>query len=93
MIKNIGEEMAKNNFSGINVKAAAITGAIIGFLGGLFMVPWYGMMGFNTYGAMGYMMGYAGSVVGPLSIIIAMICGAIAGAVIGLVYNWAITLK
>ena len=89
------DNMAKSNYSRINVRAATITGAIIGFLFWLFMVPWYGMMGFNTYGAMGYMMGgYAGSVVGwPLYIIIAIICGAIAGAVIGLVYNWAITLK
>ncbi len=60
--------MAKNNFSEINVKAAAITGAVIGFLYWLFMVPWYGMMGSNTYGTMGYMMGYANSVIGPLSV-------------------------
>ena len=85
--------MAKSNFSGINVRAATITGSVIGFLFWLFMVPWYGMMGFNTYGMMGYMMSYTNSVFGPLSIIIAIICGAIAGAVIGLVYNWAITLK
>ena len=86
--------MAKSNYSRINVRAATITGAIIGFLFWLFMVPWYGMIGFNTYGAMGYVMGgYAGFVIGSLSIIIAIICGAIVGAVIGLVYNWAITLK
>ena len=86
--------MAKSNYSRINVRAATITGGLIGFLFWLFMVPWYGMVGFNTHGAMGYGMGgYAGFVVGSLSIIIAIICGAIVGAVIGLVYNWAITLK
>lgn len=86
--------MAKNNYSEINVKAATITGAIIGVLCWLFMIPWYGMMGVNAYyGTMGYMMGYANSVVGPLSVVIAIICGAIAGAVIGWIYNWALKLR
>ena len=86
--------MAKSNYSRINVRAATITGGLIGFLFWLFMVLWYGMVGFNTYGTTSYMMGgYAGSVVGSLSIIIVIICGAITGAVIGWVYNWAITLK
>ena len=85
--------MAKSNYSGINVNAATITGAVIGFLGGLLMVLWYGIMGFNTYGAMRYMIGYAGSVVWPLFIIISIISGAVAGAIIGWIYNWAITLK
>ncbi len=93
--------MTKSNYSGISMRAATITGGLIGFLFWLFMVLLYGTMGFNTYGALGYMMGgYAGSVVGwPLYImiaiilIIAIISGAIAGAVIGWIYNWAITLK
>jgi hypothetical protein len=85
--------MAKNNFSEINWKAATITGAVLGFLWWLVMVPWYGMMGFSTYGMMGYMMGYTYSVFTPLSVIVVVICGAIAGLVIAVVYNWALKLK
>lgn len=80
--------MAKKSFLEINVKAAAITGAIIGFLASLFAVAWYGMVG-TGYGIMGYMMGYAPSLlVAPLIVVEAVICGAITGALIALLYNW-----
>lgn len=45
--------MAKT-FSEINVKAAAITGAILGFLCWLLVIPY----SYSGYGLMGYMMGY-----------------------------------
>lgn len=48
--------MTKQTFSCINVKAAAITGAIVGFLCWLLVIPY----GFSGYGAMSYMMRYGG---------------------------------
>jgi Na+/melibiose symporter-like transporter len=85
--------MPKANFSEINVKAAIITGAIIGFLAWLVMVPWYGVTGFSRFGMMGYMIGYSSYVFIPLSILVVVICSAIAGALIAIVYNWALKLK
>ncbi len=87
-------------FSEINVKAAAIAGAILGFLCWLLVIP-YGVSG---YGMMGYMMGYlypAGSTgmvdifhnYSPLSILLDVVLGALAGAAIGWAYNWALKLK
>ena len=59
--------MAKRTFSGISLKAAIVTGAIVGFLCWLLVIPYsfsgYGMMGYyGGYGMMnyrttGYMMG------------------------------------
>ena len=59
--------MAKQTFSGISLKAATITGAIVGFLCWLLVIPYsfsgYGMTGYYggygmmNYGTMGYMMG------------------------------------
>ncbi|MDE1860211.1 MAG: hypothetical protein KGH72_00660 [Candidatus Micrarchaeota archaeon] len=46
--------MAKQTFPVINVKAAAITGAVIGFLCWLLVIP----LGFSGYGMMGYFGGY-----------------------------------
>lgn len=77
----------------INVKAAAIAGAALGFLWFLFSTP-YGMMsGVSYYGMMGYVMGYAYPGFGFASVIIGAIVGAIAGAVVAFVYNWATKLK
>lgn len=84
--------MAKT-LSEINVKAATITGAVIGFLAWLIMVPWYGMGGFSSYGMMGNMMGYAYSTFSLLPVIVVTLCGAIAGAIIGFIYNWALKIK
>jgi hypothetical protein len=82
--------MAKTNYFEINIKAATITGAVVGFLAWLIMFPWYSMAGFGSYGMMGYMMGYFYTVFSPLSVIVSMICGAIAGVIIAVVYNWAL---
>ena len=66
MLNNIGENTAKQTFSGISVKAAAITGAVIGFLCWLLVIPFsfygYGMMGY--FGGYGMMNGYTGYMIG-----------------------------
>ncbi|MDE1857156.1 MAG: hypothetical protein KGH98_03690 [Candidatus Micrarchaeota archaeon] len=91
--------MAKPKYPDINVRAAAITGAILGFLCWLLVIP-YGA----GYGMMGYMMGYSYGTsatygmglfhnYSPLSIFADIVLGAIAGAVIGIVYNWALRLR
>ncbi len=86
--------MKGNEFSRISPKAAAITGAAIGFLASLTMVVWYGMMGFWTgYGAMGYTMGFAPLLVALFAIIVAVLFGAAAGGLLALIYNWALILK
>ncbi len=58
--------MSKQTFSGISVKAAAITGAVIGFLCWLLVIPFsfsgYGMMGYP--GGYGMMNGYTGYMMG-----------------------------
>ena len=46
--------MAKQTFSGISVKAAAITGAVIGFICWLLVIPF----SFSGYGMMSYFDGY-----------------------------------
>ncbi len=74
-------------FSEINVKAATITGAILGLLCWLLVVPY----GFVGYGMMGY--GSAFRVYGLLSVVLDAALGAIAGAVIGIIYNLALKLK
>ena len=89
--------MAKTNFAEINVKAATITGAIIGFLCWLLIIP-QGSSGY-MYGMMGYITGYGTGMMGGfgsyglLSIILDVALGAMLGIVIALVYNWAITMK
>ena len=77
--------MAKVQWLELNVKAAAITGAIIGFLMGLFSgLSYGGMMGYG-YGMMsGYGYGALGSAV------IGLIAGAIAFGVTAWVYNYAL---
>lgn len=70
-------------FSQINVKAAAITGAIIGFLCWLFFAP---------FGMMGYMMNYLYPSLNFLSVVIGAIIGAIVGSIVAVVYNWALKL-
>ncbi len=61
--------MAKQIFSGISVKAAAITGTIIGFLCWLLVIPFsfsgYGMIGY--FGGYGMMNGYTGYMMGGVS--------------------------
>ncbi len=84
--------MAKKNFLEINVKAATITGAVIGFLASLFAVAWYGATGAG-YGIMGYMMGFAPSLfIAPFIVVEAVICGAITGALIAVLYNWLLRM-
>ncbi len=87
---DIGEKMVeKMNFSQINVKAAAITGAVIGFLCWLLVIPY----GFSGYGLMGNMMGDIFHSYSAISVVLDIIIGAILGAAIGIVYNWALKLK
>lgn len=82
-------------FSQINVKAATITGAVVGFLCwilglilGFGSMPMYGFIN----GMMGYyMMGY--SSFAGLYFAVLIITGAILGAIIGVVYNWALKIK
>ena len=89
--------MAKVNYSGINVKAAAITGGAVGFFCWLLIIPQgsYGYM----YSMMGYITGYGTGMMGGfgsyglLLIILDVALGAMLGIVIALVYNWAITMK
>lgn len=93
--------MAKT-FAEINVKAAAITGAVLGFLCWLLVIPY----SYSGYGLMGYMMGYGANAVyngtymmdifhnySPYSILLDVVLGAIAGTIIGVVYNLALKLK
>ncbi len=92
--------MARRVFSEINAKAAAITGAVLGFVCGLLAIP-YGLSG---YGVTGYMMGYQASAsdayvmgstayaYGLLFILLDIVLGAVLGAVIALIYNWALKL-
>ena len=89
--------MGKVNYSGINAKAAAITGGVVGFLCWLLIMP-YSSSGY-TYGMMGYVTGYGTGMMNlshsysPLSIILDIVLGAIFGAVIALIYNWVLELK
>ncbi|MDE1869423.1 MAG: hypothetical protein KGH71_00360 [Candidatus Micrarchaeota archaeon] len=82
-------------FLEINLRAATITGAVVGFLcwilglgigfGGM---PMYGFMN----GMMGYyMLGYSGYT--GLYVIALVVVGGILGAIIALVYNWALRTK
>ncbi|MDE1804199.1 MAG: hypothetical protein KGH59_00220 [Candidatus Micrarchaeota archaeon] len=75
-------------FSMISVKAAAITGAVLGFLCLLLMLP-FGMAGYGSYGMMGY--SYLGFGLG--SLVVGALVGAVGGAIIAFVYNWALKLK
>lgn len=82
-------------FSQINVKAATITGGVVGFLCWLFGLG----IGFNSmpiYGFMSsmmsyYMMGYSNFAI--LYLITLIVVGAILGGIIAIVYNWSLTLK
>lgn len=78
-------------FSKISAKAATITGAILGFLCGLFSIGMTGMMGPAYAGIT--MMGWAYSTMGWLAAIYGLVSGAIAGALIAVVYNWALSLR
>ena len=78
-------------FSQISVKAAAITGAVLGFLCGLFSIGMAGMMG-SSYSGFA-MMGGAYNVLGWLTAVYGIAIGAIAGGLIAVVYNWALSLK
>jgi hypothetical protein len=77
-------------FSEISVKAATVTGAILGLLCALLaivfsvgMMPMYSMMRYS-------MMGYAYLDFGLVSIIVLPVYGAIVGALVGIIYNWAL---
>ena len=78
-------------FSQISVKAAAITGAVLGFLCGLFSIGMVGMMGLPYAGMT--MMGGSYSVLGWLTAIYGLVIGAVVGGLIAIVYNWALSLK
>ena len=73
------------------MKAATITGAVLGFLCGLFAIGIVGMMGMGYAGMT--MMGNAYSTLGYVSILYGLVAGAISGALIALIYNWALSLK
>lgn len=87
--------MVKNIFSEINVKAATVTGAVIGLLCWLFgfgigfgNMPMYGFVN----GMMGYyMMGYSSYV--ALYFLALVVVGAVIGFAIAIVYNWTLKLK
>ncbi|MDE1833644.1 MAG: hypothetical protein KGH58_04470 [Candidatus Micrarchaeota archaeon] len=95
--------MAAGRFSEISIRAAAITGAVLGFLCWLLVMPYGALSGGAHYGIMGYMMGYYGGTatypsaaiggIWALSVLFGAIGGAIAGAVLAVVYNWALKLK
>ncbi len=80
--------MARNsNFLKINWKAATLTGAIIGFLAWIFVIPWYNTSSFGMYGIDGLLASYVSPIFIPVSAIIAILCGALTGLLIALVYN------
>lgn len=78
-------------FSKINAKAATITGAILGFLCGVFATALVGGMGM-AYAGMA-MMGNAYAFFGWLTIIYGLVIGAVTGVLIAVVYNWALSVK
>ncbi len=78
-------------FSQISAKAAAVTGAVLGFLCGLFSIGMVGMMG-APYAGMA-MMGNAYPILGWLTAVYGLVIGAIVGGLIAIVYNWALSLK
>lgn len=88
--------MARQAFSEINVKAAAIAGAVVGFLCWLLSLPFgyegYGMMGYGGGYGMGMMNGLYPAF-GLLTVALGIVLGAFIGAVIGVVYNWALRLR
>ena len=87
--------MAKTNYPEINLKAAAITGGVLGLLCWLLIIPYSS----SVYNMMGYIVGYGTGTMSIfhsfslLSIIIDMALGAVSGALIALIYNWALKLK
>ena len=78
-------------FLKINTKAAAITGAVLGFLCGVFAISLAGTMGM-PYAGMA-MMGSTYSVLGWLTAVYGLVIGAIFGELISIIYNWALSLK
>ncbi len=89
--------MTKQAFPQINVKAAAIAGAVIGVLVWLFDAG-AGFGGMPMYGYMSGMLGYYGAGVGyagsaVLYFIVPIICGAVVGVIAAWVYNQALRLE
>lgn len=87
--------MSKTNFSEINAKAAAVTGAVVGALCWVLGFG-VGFLGTPAYGFMGGMMGYYVGGYGGIAflyLITLVVLSALLGAAIGLVYNWALELK
>ena len=76
--------MAKKNYAELSVKAATITGGVLGFVSSLLVLLSVGGMGMMGYGMMS---GYGG---GILTVIIATATWAIVFAVIAIVYNYAL---
>ncbi len=103
---NIGENMAKQTFSEIRVKASAINGQLLGFSGYGVMDSFggYGMMDykytgymrngiFYTYNGTGYHI--PGGILHNYSlafVIIDIVLGALVGLAIAAAYNWTLTL-
>ncbi len=77
------------SFSKINVKAAAVTGAVLGFLCWLLIIP-FGFMGYG-----GMMTGFWGIFHGYTiaSVAIDVVLSAALGGLIAVIYNWALSLK
>lgn len=88
--------MAKQIFSEINVKAAAITGTILGFLCWLLALPFwfygYGMISAYSTRISHVTTGMAYGL-GIISLVSSIIIGAVAGILIAVIYNWALKLK
>ena len=76
--------MAKKNYAELNVKAAAITGAIVGLVWSLLAVLAVGSMGMMGYGMMG---GYGS---GLLAVVFSAAVWAIVFGFMAAVYNYAL---
>ena len=84
----------------ISVKASTITGAVIGFLWGLFSAlsgtlfrPSFYGRGFNYTNVTGYPMTHAYAGLGWLAVVVGIVGGAIIGVIIAFVYNWAAKMR
>ncbi len=79
--------MAKTGFSEINVRAATITGTVIGFLCWLLVIP---------LSLSSYMMSTFASpfhTFSLLSLVAGIFGGALVGWLVAIIYNWALKLK
>ncbi len=80
--------MAKKAFSRISVKAATVTGAIVGFLCWLFVTP------FISYAAVSMMVGgtlFHGYDISTL--VLDVVAVGVVGALVAGLYNWALRFE